>query len=164
MKDLNPSSGTGPDNLPARILQEFAEELALPIAILAIRIIDCMKWPECWRIHWIIPLYKRNAVFRAKHYRGVHLTAQISKVVERLVKGMMEPYLERTSAYGENQFAYRKERGARDLILLVMLEWLQILNRRGKIAVHCSDVAGAFDRVDCEILAEKRDLLGCILG
>ena len=87
----------------------------------------------------------------------------MSKVVERLVKGMMEPYLERTGAYGINQFAYRKERGARDLILSVILEWLQILNRRGKIAVHCSDVAGAFDRVDCEFLQKNCKLPECIL-
>ena len=119
-----------------------------------------MKWPGSWRIHWLIPLYKRNVVFRAKHYRGVHLAAQTSKVVERIVKGMMEPYLEKTSAYGINQFAYRKERGSKDLILMIILEWLQILNRRGKIAVHCSEVAGAFDRVDSGILAEKLRIAG----
>ena len=35
------------------------------------------------------------------------------------------------------------------------MEWLAILNDRGKIAVLCSDVAGAFDRVDREILTGK---------
>ena len=29
------------------------------------------------------------------------------------------------------------------------------LNRRGKIALYCSDVSGAFDRVDSEILLDK---------
>jgi len=160
MEDLEENSSTGPDDLSAKIIQKCAEELAWPVTLLVMRIIACMKWPELWRTHWIIPLYKRNAVFRAKHYRGIHLTAQMSKVVERLVKGMMEPYLERTGAYGLNQFAYRKDRGARDLILLVVLEWLQILDNRGKIAVHCSDVAGAFDRVDSELLAEKLRIAG----
>ena len=83
------------------------------------------------------------------------MTPQLSKVVERLVKGMMEPHLERVCAFGENQFAYRKERGSRDLILMLMLEWLIILDNRGKIGVYNSDVAGAFDRVDPEILIAK---------
>ena len=73
---------------------------------------------------------------------------------------MMQPYLERTGAYGTNQFAYRKGRGSRDLLLMLMLEWLLVLNARGKIAVLCSDVAGAFDRVCKTILSEKLRLTG----
>ena len=88
-------------------------------------------------------------------YRGVHLTAQMSKVIERLVKMMLDPYLERTLAYGENQFAYRKERGARDALALLIIEWIIILNDRGKVAIYCSDVAGAFDRVDSKRLIDK---------
>ena len=105
---LNPASGTGPDELPARILKECAEELALPITILVMRILAHMKWPDEWRKHSLVPLHKRNAVFKGNNYRGVHLTAQMSKVVERVVKLMIEPHLERVGAFGENQFAYRK--------------------------------------------------------
>jgi len=76
-----------------------------------------MKWPDCWKEHWLVPLHKRNAVFKSTNYRGVHLTPQLSKVVEKLVKGMMEPHLERVCAFGDNQFAYRKERGSRDVVL-----------------------------------------------
>ena len=83
------------------------------------------------------------------------MTAQISKVVERLIKGMIEPHLEAVNAYGENQFAYRKGRGSRDLVLLVMLEWLTALNNRQKIAVFSSDVSGAFDKVETGRLMEK---------
>ena len=105
--------------------------------------------------HWIVPIFKRGTVFRAGKYRGVHLTAQISKVVERLVKTLLDPYLERTLAYGVNQFAYRQERGARDALALLVIEWIIALNGRGKVAVYCSDVAGAFDRVKATLLVKK---------
>ena len=36
-----------------------------------------------------------------------------------------------------------------------MLEWLSIFDRRGKIGFYCSDVSGAFDKVDSRRLAEK---------
>ena len=133
LKLLDPGSGTGPDELPARILKECAEELALPITILVMRILAHGKWPNIWRVHWIIPLYKRAAVYKSKNYRGVHMTPQISKAVERVLKTMIEPHLERIGALGDNQFAYRKGRGSRDLILMLMLEWMSILDRRGKI-------------------------------
>ena len=144
---MNIHSGTGPDDLPARILKMCAKQMALPIALLTFRIIGTGHWPEIWLTHWIVPIYKRDKVFRSKNYRGVHLTAQMSKVIERLVKTLLDPYLERTIAYGENKFAYRKQRGARDALALLVIEWILTLNSRGKVAVYCSDVAGAFDRV-----------------
>ena len=49
-----------------------------------------MKWPESWEVHWIVRLYKRGAVFRTQNYRGVHLTAQMSKVCERVVKQIID--------------------------------------------------------------------------
>ena len=36
-----------------------------------------------------------------------------------------------------------------------MLTWISVLNRRRKVGVYCSDVAGAFDRVDMFRLVEK---------
>ena len=114
-----------------------------------------MEWPTLWKIHWIVPLYKRNSVFLATNYRGVHFTAQMSKLFERVIKRKLEPHLEKVCAYGPNQFAYRKERGARDLVLTLILEWLTVLDNRGKIALFCSDVSGAFDKVCTKRLAMK---------
>ena len=123
---LREDSGTGPDECPAKILKHCAKELALPVAMLTIRILACMQWPESWRQHWIIPIYKKLLTFLPCNYRGVHLTAQLSKVVERLFKRMLDPYLERTMSYGTNQFAYRKNRGSRDVLALLMLQWLSV--------------------------------------
>ena len=92
----------GADNLPARILKHCAKQLAMPIAILVMRILMMGVWPDTWRTHWVIPLYKKGSSFMAKNYRGIHLTAQISKVAERLVKRLVEPFMERTVAYGPN--------------------------------------------------------------
>ena len=47
-----------------------------------------------------------------------------------------------------------------EILFFWLLECLQILDNRGKIAVHCSDVAGTFDRVDSELLAEKLRIAG----
>ena len=107
MSSIREDSGTGPDNLPAKIIKRCAAQLAYPVAILAMRIILTGIWPEAWREHWVIPLFKKGSTFDANNYRGIHLTAQLSKVIERLVKKLIQPYLERTTAFGPNQFAYR---------------------------------------------------------
>ena len=114
-----------------------------------------MTWPDCWREHWIVAIFKKGAVYKAKNYRGVHLTAQLSKVAERILKNLMLPYINRTVAFGENQFAYSKKKGARDALAHLVIEWIQILNARGKLVVYSSDVAGAFDKVSVKRLLEK---------
>ena len=67
---LDESSGTGPDLLPARILKTGARELAIPIMMLASLIDNSGDWPERWREYWLVPTYKRAAVFEPGNYRG----------------------------------------------------------------------------------------------
>ena len=63
-------------------------------------------------------------------------------------------------AFGQNQFAYSVERGARDALLYLMLSWLLTLANGKKIGIYCSDVSGAFDKVDAQRLLMKLRLFG----
>ena len=69
----------------------------------------------------MVPLYKKGSVFLRTNYRGVHLTAQVSKVVERVIKGMMLPHINDTMAFGPNQFAYTQKKGARDALAVLVI-------------------------------------------
>ena len=120
LEALDDVSGTGPDRLPARILKICANQLSAPVCNLAERILETGGWPAIWRDHWVASIFKRHAVFEAKNYRGVHLTAQLSKVVERLLLSMMVPYISRLNVSCLSQFAYAKERGARDVLALLV--------------------------------------------
>ena len=62
--------------------------------------------------------------------------------------------------FGPAQFAYRKEHGARDAVLYYTLSWICGLNTGCNIGVYCSDVQGAFDKVDADILMGKLFALG----
>ena len=155
LHNLREDSGTGPDGLPARILKNCAAALARPVLLLSLCILTSGVWPHLWRKHWVAPLYKKNSVYQPGNYRGVHLTAQLSKDVERLLKSLFYPYLLSSSAFGPSQFAYTTGRGARDALALLALTWLSALAAGRKIGVYCSDVSGAFDRVSLERLVAK---------
>ena len=152
---LREDSGTGPDLLPARILKQCAAVLAKPVQMLTLCILSAGVWPELWLQHWITPLFKLKNVFLPANYRGIHLTAQLSKVVERLLKSLYTPYISTISGFGPRQFAYTIGRGARDALALMVLTWVQALAAGMRIAVYCSDVAGAFDRVPMKRLVAK---------
>ena len=155
LASLDEHSGTGPDLLPSRILKNCAKELASPVLKLALAILEMGEWPDCWKEHWMAPIYKRKAVYKPQNYRGVHLTAQISKVLERLLLLLMMPHIRLWTLSGANQFAYTKQRGARDVLALLALRWVRALDSGRKIAVYCSDVSGAFDKVSRKRLLQK---------
>ena len=64
-------------------------------------------------------------------------------------------FLTRTVSFGPRQFAYTPGRGARDVLALLAMLWVQALAAGKRIAVYCSDVSGAFDRVSAERLITK---------
>ena len=161
LRQLRVDSGTGPDLIPAVVLKRCADSLALPVAKLARRIISTGRWPRPWCMHWILPLHKKGALSDPDLYRGIQLTSQLSKVVERLLSRLFVPRFEHIGAFGGNQFAYRKERGARDAILYLVLRWLAAFAAGRRIVLYCSDVSGAFDRMDAQRLMCKLRGFGC---
>ena len=132
-----------------------ARLLDAPLQKLAMRILAEGRWPDNWIQHWIAPLYKRTEVFKAGNYRGVHLTSQVSKAMERLLVPSFVPYLNTSGHFGCNQFGYQKERGARDALAFLVLDWIMSINKRRKVGVYCSDVSGAFDKVEKTRMVRK---------
>jgi hypothetical protein len=124
LKDLKPDTATGTDNLPARILKRCAKQLDLPVVLLARLLLFNGHWPSTWSLHRICPLYKKGAAHDPSNYRGVHLTPVLSKVIERVIGSLVVPFLERTGAFGENQWAYQKKRSCKDLLALLTARWL----------------------------------------
>ncbi len=157
---LKVDSATGPDGIATRVLKNCADGLALPMAMVLRQVLVSGRWPSVWREHWVVPLYKKKARSDPQNYRGVHLTAQLSKVAERVLGHFFQQFLEQTKAYGPRQFAYTKSRGHRDALALSVFTWLLALERGQLVALYCSDVSGAFDRVCAERLVRKLSALG----
>ena len=155
LRRLKSDSSTGPDNIAAIVLQKCSSELAYPLAVLIRRMLSEGRWPASWREHWVVPLFKKKSRADPNNYRGVHLTPQVSKAVERVVGPFFQRFLERSGAYGQRQFAYGKGKSVRDALALSLLSWLLALELGHVIGLYCSDVSGAFDRVEAERLAKK---------
>ena len=110
MKALDVDKSCGPDLIPIRIFQECVKELSPLTAALTRFLLKCRRWPQRWRLHWVHPLHKKGSVSDSSNYRGIHLTTVISKIVERTVACILTPFLDRTGAYGTDQWAFRPNR------------------------------------------------------
>ncbi len=155
LKGLKENSGTGPDRLAARVLRRCRAELEMPVTLLARIIFNNARWPEPWRLHWIHPLFKKKSRADPTNYRGIHLTPQISKVIERVIGCTFLPWLNQHRKFGPHQYAYSKQRSHKDALAVNVCNWLLMLERGQMVGLYCSDVSGAFDRVPKERLAIK---------
>ena len=108
LKNLELDSLSGPDLIATRILKKFADYFVVPVVLLCRRILLDGCWPSTWKIHWVLPLYKKKSKACPANYRGIHLTSQLSKVVERVLAELCMIFLETSNTFGHNQFAYRK--------------------------------------------------------
>ena len=154
IKALKLNTASGPDGLPVRVFRECCDELAPAIAVLVRFLIRIGFWPQPWRFHRIQPLYKKGAVSSPSNYRGVHLTNIIAKIVERALATVLVPHFDRAGAFGRDQWGFRKMRSCRDLVTLLVCRWIWALDNGFKVGIYLSDISGAFDRVDRELLAD----------
>ena len=81
-------------------------------------------------------------------------------MIERILGQLFQPFLEMSGAYGINQFAYTSLRGYKDVLALNVLSWIFAMNCGLRVAVYCSDVSGAFDRVSSGRLVRKLQAKG----
>ena len=76
-------------------------------------------------------------------------------MVERLLGLHLTPFFDETGAFRPNQFTYTCGRGYKDALAVNTLTWVWTLSAGWKTAVYCSDVSGAFDRVEDTRLLTK---------
>ena len=160
MQNLREDSATGPDLVPTRMIKRCAASLAVPVYLLAMTVLRTGRWPGLYTLHWVACLHKKKSVYDPSNYRGVHMTAQFAKVLERLIGLIFLPVLSCAQSIGHNQFADVKERGARDAVAYLVLAWLAAFREKASIALYMSDVSGAFDRVSACHLIEKLQAKG----
>ena len=64
----------------------------------------------------------------------------------------MTLYLDRAGTYGADQWAFCPKRSFRDLVALLVLRWIWAFVNGFEVAFYLSDISGAFDKVDRDIL------------
>ena len=72
---LNPNKATGPDDIPARIFQLAANELAPALQIIFQKSLDTGKLPLSWSQANIAPIFKKGDRSLAENYRPISLTS-----------------------------------------------------------------------------------------
>ena len=85
LKSIPANKACGPDGISARIVQECASELSVPLAKLCHISLRQGVFPAKWKQANIVPLHKKGDKKDPQNYRSVSLLSLFGKVLEKVV-------------------------------------------------------------------------------
>ncbi|KAI4880495.1 hypothetical protein NFI96_000640, partial [Prochilodus magdalenae] len=159
LRRVDPRKATGPDNIPARVLRECADQLTDVFTNIFNISLSSAIVPTCLKATTIIPVPKKSSVSCLNDYRPVALTPIIMKCFERLVMRHIKTLL--PSSLDPLQFAYRPNRSTDDTISTTLhLALTHLDNRDTCVRMMFIDFSSAFNTIIPQHLIRKLNLLG----
>ena len=154
-KELEVSSSPGPDGMPAKILKEAAEALAVPMGIIWRESLELRKTPEYYKMGHVVPLHKKGDRACVRNYRPVTLTSHVIKIFERVMRRHMVEYFEKNGLFSKRQHGFRAGRSTLTQ-LLGYFDWvMKALCDGHDTHTIFLDYSRAFDKVDIRLLLLK---------
>ena len=155
LKLINPSKSPGNDNLNNSILKETAEEIAKEVTEMFRKSLDETSLPEDWRSSNITPIYKKDSRRKVDNYRGVHLTSQLCKTMESLIKEDIVEHLLKFKLVRDTQHGFQSGKSCFTNLLMFLEEITKLLDEGIPVDVLYMDFMKAFDSVPHERLLKK---------
>ena len=118
------------------------------------------KFPLCWKLAKISPLFKKGDKFDAKNYRPVAVLPSMSKVLEKVIVSRLKTHLERNKLLADTQNAYREKRKVTTAVIQLYDEILKRQDQSKDSACVFLDCSAAFDTIQHDVLLGKLKLYG----
>ena len=85
LRGLKPCKAVGLDNIPARLLVDSADIVAIPLTVIINISLQSGVVPSEWKPARVIPLFKKGKADNVDNYRPISVLPVVSKVLERAV-------------------------------------------------------------------------------
>ena len=139
----------GPSGIVVEMIGTADDMGASMIHDLTAAIIQDDKVPSDWEQSFIVCLYKgKGDALERVNYRGLKLTEQVMKVLERIVDGLIRQLV---SIY-DSQFGFVPGRGTTDAIFVVRQLQEKYLAANKRLYMAFVDLEKAFDQVPRKVI------------
>ena len=160
LRNLNPGKAAGPDEIPARILKELADDLSPAITALLNKSLDSGVLPSTWKDAWVTPIFKKGTRNDPANYRPVSLTSIICKVAEHIICSHVRDHLDEHQILSDANHGFRQGHSCETQLLLTTHDLLKHHDRRHQVDVGILDFSKAFDTEPHRRLISKLRLYG----
>ena len=155
LRELNPSKASGPDELPPRLLQLIAHEIAPPLAFLFQQSFNTGTVPTQWKHARVTPIHKSGDKCNPANYRPISLTCVCSKIMEHIVLSHISKHLASHNILIDIQHGFRQKLSTTTQLISAIHDWSSTLQTRGQTDIIFLDFRKAFDRVPHQRLSLK---------
>ena len=154
LQRIKPGKSSGPDGLPARLLREFAPELAEPLSAILNSSYKDGSPPVQWKRAIITPIPKAGNNTTPDNVRPIALTDHFSKIAELFISKLL---LEDISPnLDPKQFGSRPDFATTHYLIELIHYLAKNAEKPSNVStVVCSDFSKAFDRVQHTITIKK---------
>lgn len=144
---------SGPDGIPSFILRSCAAELVRPLTQIFNDSLSTGVYPAEWKDSYVIPIFKSGDRCNVANYRGVCIQSAIPKVLDKLVAHQLSFVCK--SFISDTQHGFAAKRSTLTNLLSYQHDILDSFDKGYAVHSIYTDVAKAFDRVDCSFLIAK---------
>ena len=155
LQSLKPGSAPGPDQISSKLLKDFNEILAIPLAIIFNKSLTTGIVPVDWKKANVTPIFKKGKKSDPANYRPISLTSIPCKVMEKLLKERIMSHLVNNSLLNESQHGFRSNKSTTTNLLEFFEGITKDLDNGDNIDLLYLDFAKAFDKVPHQRLLSK---------
>ena len=155
LKNLNQNKATGPDELPARVLKETAEQIAPIITHIFQQSYNTGKLPNDWLQALVTPIHKKSLKSDPANYRPISLTCIICKVMEHIIVSNIWKHLHKHDVILHFQHGFQSGLSCESQLIETVHDWMTALDNKTQIDAILLDFAKAFDKVPHKRLLSK---------
>ena len=148
ISNLDPSTASGPDNIPIIVLQKCSPELSAILSKLFNNCLTESSFPSNWKTASVVPIFKNSGNGSdTLHYRPISLLNIISKVFESLINKALVSHMESNGLFSDTHYGFRSARSTADLLTLITDKIYHALVKCGEAKLIALDISKAFDEV-----------------
>ena len=154
INEIDTYSSTAHEDIPAKVIKECKEIIAIPLEILWNYSLHTGDIPPALKEQYITLTFKKGDKTDPANYRPISLTSHLMKIFERVIRNKIVSHLEENCLLNTKQHGFRKGRSCLTQLLHHYDQILKNYNEGHEMDVIYLDFSKAFDKVDHKILLE----------
>nr|VZH90273.1 unnamed protein product [Spirometra erinaceieuropaei] len=157
---IKPDKSPGSDGIPGLILRELSAELSKPLSTLFALSMGTGRLPSRLKTVNLGRLHKGGGRMAASSFRPISLTCLPCRMMEALVKSVIQQFCEENSILQDFQHGFRRGRSCLSNLLACLEIWTRALEEGFEVDVVYIDFRKAFDTVPHQRLLHKLSDIG----
>ena len=154
LKEIDIKKAVGVDTIPPKLIKISADIIAEPLT----QAINCCLrqgiFPENAKVASIVPLDKgKPDKYGVLNYRPLSILNAFSKIYEKVIKNQLASYLDKY--FSPFISAYRKSYSTQQVLIRLLEEWREKLDKNFIVGAVLMDLSKAFDCIPHDLIIAK---------